>query len=217
MDRKGKSSKCDLCIDTPYWNEKGGPGGKQACVESCPMKAIKFVAETPDQEETDGYNINLRNDHWFNLGLVDDSSDRAAEWEWAAVRLKPSQQRNQRNRRRTVMTGGYTGKILRVNLTNKSISTIPHGKYEEYGGGHGMGSAIFFDLVGDQLPFEAFDPRNLIIMMAHPFAGTFMPGSGRCEVQGLGPCCTRSNGLPQQLRRALYRPAEICRMGRHCG
>jgi len=85
------------------------------------------------------------------------------------------------------MAGGYTGKILRVNLTGKSIGTIPTEKYEEYGGGHGMGSAIFFDLVGDQLPFEAFDPRNLIIMMAPPFAGTFMPGSGRCEVQGLGP------------------------------
>jgi aldehyde:ferredoxin oxidoreductase len=86
-----------------------------------------------------------------------------------------------------MMTGGYTGKILRVNLTNKSISTIATEKYEEYGGGHGMGSAIFFDLVGGQLPFEAFDPRNLIIMMAHPFAGTFMPGAGRCEVQGLAP------------------------------
>jgi protein NrfC len=68
-----KSSKCDLCLDTPYWNEKGGPGGKQACVESCPMKAIKFVAQMPDQTETDGYDINLRNDHWFKLGLVDDS------------------------------------------------------------------------------------------------------------------------------------------------
>ncbi|MFC1839532.1 4Fe-4S dicluster domain-containing protein [Thermodesulfobacteriota bacterium] len=67
------SSKCDLCIDTPYWDEKGGPGGKQACVESCPMQAIKLVTEAPDQKETEGYNINLRNDHWFNLGLVDDS------------------------------------------------------------------------------------------------------------------------------------------------
>ena len=85
------------------------------------------------------------------------------------------------------MPGGYTGKILRVNLTSKTIGTISTEKYEEYGGGHGMGSAIFFDLVGDQLPFEAFAPRNLIIMMAHPFAGTFMPGSGRCEVQGLAP------------------------------
>ena len=68
-----KSSKCDLCLETPYWNEKGGPLGKQACVEACPMKAIKFVSVTPNQEETDGYNVNLRNDHWLKLGLVDDS------------------------------------------------------------------------------------------------------------------------------------------------
>lgn len=73
IDGKGKSSKCDLCVDTPHWNEKGGPGGKQACVESCPMQAIKFVSVIPNQEETDGYDVNLRNDHWLNLGLVDDS------------------------------------------------------------------------------------------------------------------------------------------------
>ena len=85
------------------------------------------------------------------------------------------------------MKGGYTGKILRVNLTTKSISTIPTEKYVDWGGGHGIGSAVFFDLVGDQLPFEAMDPKNLIIMMASPFSGTFMPGSGRCEVQGLAP------------------------------
>ncbi len=85
------------------------------------------------------------------------------------------------------MKGGYTGKILRINLTDKSKSTIPTEKYVEFGGGHGIGSAIFFDLVGDQLPFEAFDPRNLIVMIASPFSGTFVPGSGRCEVQGLGP------------------------------
>jgi len=85
------------------------------------------------------------------------------------------------------MPGGYTGKILRVNLTTKEISRIDTAKYEEWGGGHGIGSAVFFDLVGDQLPFPAFDPRNLIIMMASPFSGTFMPASGRCEVQGLGP------------------------------
>jgi len=91
------------------------------------------------------------------------------------------------NRMAAQVKGGYTGKILKVNLTDNSFTHIPTEKYEEYGGGHGMGSAIFFDLVGDQLPFEAFDPRNLIIIMGHPFAGTFMPGSGRSEVQGLAP------------------------------
>lgn len=74
IDGRGKSSKCDLCLDTPYWKEKGGPGGKQACVEGCPMTAIRFVAAMPNQEETEGYDVNLRNQHWINLGLVDSST-----------------------------------------------------------------------------------------------------------------------------------------------
>lgn len=73
INGKWRSSKCDLCIDTPYWDEKGGPSGKQACVEACPVQAIKFVSEMPDQKETEGYDVNLRNDHWYNLGLVDRS------------------------------------------------------------------------------------------------------------------------------------------------
>ena len=31
------------------------------------------------------------------------------------------------------MTGGYTGKILRVNLTKKSIGILDTEQYEEYG------------------------------------------------------------------------------------
>jgi protein NrfC len=73
-----KSSKCDLCLDTPYWNEKGGPGGKQACVESCPFKALKFVSETPDQTDFKGYNVKLRNEHWFKLGFQDEDNPQAA-------------------------------------------------------------------------------------------------------------------------------------------
>jgi protein NrfC len=67
----GKATKCDLCIDTPYWDEKGGIDGKQACVESCPMKALKLVNELPDQKKAEGYNVNLRNQYWYALGLRD--------------------------------------------------------------------------------------------------------------------------------------------------
>jgi protein NrfC len=73
---ENKSSKCDLCTDTPFWSEKGGIGGKQACVESCPFKAIKFVSETPDQTDTNGYDVKLRNEHWFKLGFVDEDKPR---------------------------------------------------------------------------------------------------------------------------------------------
>jgi protein NrfC len=56
---KKKSTKCDLCADAPYWSEKGGPTGKQACVETCPVKALKLVAEAPLQTDIDGYDLNL--------------------------------------------------------------------------------------------------------------------------------------------------------------
>jgi len=56
---KNKSTKCDLCADAPYWNQKGGPGGKQACVETCPAKALKQVAEAPPQQDINGYDVNL--------------------------------------------------------------------------------------------------------------------------------------------------------------
>ncbi|NLA75154.1 MAG: 4Fe-4S binding protein, partial [Deltaproteobacteria bacterium] len=54
-----KSTKCDLCIDAPYWSKKGGPGGEPACVTGCPAKALKLVSKTPSQEDTRGYDVDL--------------------------------------------------------------------------------------------------------------------------------------------------------------
>ncbi len=39
---------------------------------------------------------------------------------------------------------GYAGKILRLDLTKRKVSIIPTSDYEQWGAGHGMGSAIFF-------------------------------------------------------------------------
>ncbi len=81
---------------------------------------------------------------------------------------------------------GYAGKILRVNLTNRKMTTIPTSKYEQWVGGHGMGSAIFFDLVKDKT-IDGFDPANVVTLMTSPLAGTLTPaGAGRTEVQGIG-------------------------------
>ncbi len=62
-----KATKCDLCLNTPYWGEKGGPDGKQACVELCPMNAIKLVKQTPSQQGTAGYEVNLRSPNYEGL------------------------------------------------------------------------------------------------------------------------------------------------------
>jgi len=65
-----KSRKCDLCADTPYhWDDAGGgPDGKQACVEVCPVGAIKFTKQIPVQEGDNGYRVNLRAKNWRKLG-----------------------------------------------------------------------------------------------------------------------------------------------------
>lgn len=89
------------------------------------------------------------------------------------------------------MSGGYTGKILRIDLTNRSVDKLETAKYEEYGGGHGMGSAIFWDLCTDKT-VGAYDPKNVVTIMASPLSGTLTPAAaGRTEVQGIG-----SQGYP---------------------
>ncbi len=81
---------------------------------------------------------------------------------------------------------GYTGNILRVNLSSRKVSTIPTKKYEQWVGGHGMGSAIFWDLVKDKT-IDGFNPANVVTIMTSPLSGTLVPAaSGRTEVQAIG-------------------------------
>ncbi len=81
---------------------------------------------------------------------------------------------------------GYAGKILRINLTDGKITTIPTSRYEQWIGGHGMGSAIFFDLVKDKT-IDGFHPDNVVTIMTSPLSGTLTPAAGgRTEVQGIG-------------------------------
>jgi len=56
---KKKATKCDMCVNTPYFNKKGGPGGAQACVEACPANSLKVVDEMPEQADLRGYDRNL--------------------------------------------------------------------------------------------------------------------------------------------------------------
>lgn len=69
---EGHAQKCDLCVATPHWNQDGGPGGKQACVQACPVGAISFTDEIPAQQGDAGYNVNLRGGGWRELGYPTD-------------------------------------------------------------------------------------------------------------------------------------------------
>jgi len=67
------AQKCDLCADAPFWSDKGGVGGKQACVEVCPMHAIAFTKNVPLQNGDAGYQVNLRKGSvvWKAIGMPD--------------------------------------------------------------------------------------------------------------------------------------------------
>jgi protein NrfC len=70
--REDHAQKCDLCINAPFWKEKGGPDGKQACIEVCPVAAIKFTKDIPEQKGEKGYKVNLRGKAWGQLGYPTD-------------------------------------------------------------------------------------------------------------------------------------------------
>jgi aldehyde:ferredoxin oxidoreductase len=77
------------------------------------------------------------------------------------------------------MPYGYTGKILRVDLTKRTIEieTRDDKFYRTYLGGRGV---VAYYLL-NELPrgIDAFDPRNLLIFAAGPLTGAAVSGQGR--------------------------------------
>jgi protein NrfC len=66
----GRAQKCDLCAGASFWKESGGPGGKNACIEICPMRAIAYTSNIPDQSGDAGYVANLRGEAWKVFGFT---------------------------------------------------------------------------------------------------------------------------------------------------
>ena len=81
---------------------------------------------------------------------------------------------------------GWAGKILRVDLTNKTITeelTIP--KYEKFIGGSGIGYKVMWDDVPHEA--DAFDSENRIVFAIGPLVGTEVPGATRTIVTSKSP------------------------------
>ena len=80
---------------------------------------------------------------------------------------------------------GYTGKILRVNLSTGEIWTDDTMKYKDYIGGEGIGYKILWDEV--PAGTHPFDPENKIVFGAGPLCGSGVPCSGRTTITSLLP------------------------------
>ncbi|HWQ89942.1 MAG TPA: aldehyde ferredoxin oxidoreductase N-terminal domain-containing protein [Desulfitobacteriaceae bacterium] len=83
--------------------------------------------------------------------------------------------------------GGYTGKILRINLTEGKTGIEPLNMElaRKYLGGRGLAGKIFFDEVAAEV--EAFAPENKICIAAGVLTGTNAPTSGRFTVVTKSP------------------------------
>ena len=84
--------------------------------------------------------------------------------------------------------GGWTGKVLRVDLsTGRSWTEDTIERYKDYLGGTGIGYKVLWDEV--QPGTGPHDPENRLIFAAGPLAGTGVPCSGRTAVTTLWPTC----------------------------
>ncbi len=81
------------------------------------------------------------------------------------------------------MSYGYTGKLLRVNLTTGATSVEDSSKYNKYIGGSGVGNRIMFEEV--PVGTMPYDEANKFIMAAGPNTGTSAPCSGRTTLTSL--------------------------------
>ncbi len=89
-------------------------------------------------------------------------------------------------------TPGFGGKLLLVNLTKKEITALDTEKYEQFGGGHGIATALFWDYCvapGGWDLQDAFHPNNMVALVTGPVAGTGVPWGARTSVSGLSPQC----------------------------
>ena len=82
--------------------------------------------------------------------------------------------------------GGWTGKVLRVDLTTGKISSEDTiAKYKDYVGGQGLAWKVLWDEVPPGT--KAWDPENRIIFGVGPATGTGWPTSGRLSITSLFP------------------------------
>lgn len=82
---------------------------------------------------------------------------------------------------------GYTGKLIRVDLTNKTIKTekLNMNYAKDYFGGRGLGSKYLYEEVDPTI--DALSPENKLIFMTGPVTGTYATCAGRFNVVAKAP------------------------------
>jgi aldehyde:ferredoxin oxidoreductase len=81
---------------------------------------------------------------------------------------------------------GWTGQILKVDLSHKKLSHLPTADYaERFMGGRGLASRLYWENVPPGI--SAFDPANPLIFMTGALTATGVQGATRMNVVGKSP------------------------------
>lgn len=108
------------------------------------------------------------------------------------------------------MNNGWMGKIIRVNLAEKTIKTEPLNMKNAklYIGGRGLGTKYYMDEVDPKV--DALSPENNMIFMTGPLTGTLATCAGRYEVVAKAPltgtigACSSGGHFGPELKFAGY-------------
>ena len=85
------------------------------------------------------------------------------------------------------MSGGWTGKILKVDLPSGKIGTATPDPeaYRLYIGGTGLAARMLYDMIPPDA--NPLGPENVVAILTGPLTGTRFPGCGRLSVCALSP------------------------------
>jgi aldehyde:ferredoxin oxidoreductase len=106
--------------------------------------------------------------------------------------------------------GGYTGKILRVDLTSKTYKeeTLPLDVAQDFIGGSGFTVKYVFDEVPADC--DPLGPENKLVYAPGPFTGTTIPCASRMAINAKSPAtgamgvATTGGHFPVEMKRAGY-------------
>ena len=84
------------------------------------------------------------------------------------------------------MSCGYAGKILKIDLSNQSVSGLETANYARlFLGGRGIGDKLYWDFTAAGT--KAFDPDNSLIFVTGPVTGFMRFAAGRVQICGKSP------------------------------
>jgi aldehyde:ferredoxin oxidoreductase len=107
-------------------------------------------------------------------------------------------------------TGGYTGKVLRVDLAKKtsSVEEVRERDLEMLLGGRGVAARMYYDEIGPEV--DPLGPENKVIFMTGPLTGVRLPSTTKFQIATKSPetrqylCSNCGGNFGPHLKRAGF-------------